>query len=456
MKASSPPGPKGMPFVGSTPRFLRDQLLFLTSCREAYGDLVSFDLGPDTAYVATHPDHVKQVLVSDADKYRKPNFSGALGDVIGNGLLLHEGGDPWWERRQRSQPAYRMRKFLEEQQVEAARTYTAELMGRWEDGQTVRIQEEMVRIAIRIVADSLFDIQFSESTVDAVARQLEPLGAEFEPDIAGAVLPEWVPTPTDRDFQRSHANLRSFMDEIVRERRPELTENSTTDIPAGSGAPNDVLSIMTRASETNEIDTELLRQELLTVLLAGTDTTALALTYTWYLLSQNPEAEAKLHDEIESVLGDSPPTGEDLRDLEYTEHVLSESMRMYPPVYLTVRETREPVELDGYRVPAGSIIMLPQWVIHRDPRWYDEPEKFDPDRWTREQTSNRPKYSYFPFGAGPRQCIGKPVARPEMKLVLATIAQNYQLQDPQPKSVEFEPAVTLQPADRITMTARKR
>ena len=123
---------------------------------------------------------------------------------------------------------------------------------------------------------------------------------------------------------------------------------------------------------------------------------------------------------------------------------------------LTVRETREPVKLDGYRVSAGSIIMLPQWIIHRDPRWYDEPEKFDPDRWTRERTSSRPKYSYFPFGAGPRQCIGKPVARPEMTLVLSTIAQNYRLENPQPKSLDFNPAVTLQPADRITMTARKR
>jgi cytochrome P450 len=456
MKSSSPPGPKGMPVVGSTPTFLRQQLRFLTSCRDAYGDLASFDLGPDTAYVATHPDHVKRVLVSEADKYRKPDFSGALGDVIGNGLLLHEGGDGWWERRQRSQPAYSMRKFLEEQQVEAARTCTADLMERWEDGQSVRIQEEMIRIALRIVADSLFDIQFSERTVEAVARQLEPLGAEFEPDIARAVLPEWVPTPPDRGFQRSHANLRSFMDEIVRERRPELAGNSTTDSSAGAGAPNDVLSIMIRASENNEIDTELLRQELLTVLLAGTDTTALALNYTWYLLSQNPEAESKLHDEIESVLGGSPPTGEDLRDLKYTEHVLSESMRLYPPVYLTVREARKPVELDGYRIPTGSIVMLPQWVIHRDQRWYDEPEKFDPDRWTRERTSNRPKHSYFPFGAGPRQCIGKPVARPEMKLVIATIAQNYRLQNPQPKSLEFEPAVTLQPAERITMTAQKR
>ena len=456
MKASSPPGPKGMPVVGSTPRFLRDQLRFLTSCREAYGDLVSFDLGPDTAYVATHPDHVKKVLVSDADKYRKPNFSGALGDVIGDGILLHEGGDPWWERRQRSQPAYSMRKFLEEQQVEAARTYTAELLSRWEDGETIRIREEMVRIAIRIVADSLFDIQFNESTVDTIARQLEPLGAEFEPDIAGAVLPEWVPTPTDRSFQRSHSNLRRFMDEIVRERRSELTDDSALGSSSNSRPPTDVLSIMIRATENGEIDTELLQQELLTVLLAGTDTTALALTYAWYCLSKNPDVEAKLHDELESVLGDSPPTSDDLRELEYTERVLSESMRLYPPVYLTIREARETVELDGYRVPAGAIIMLPQWVIHRDPRWYDDPKAFEPDRWTRERTSSRPKYSYFPFGAGPRQCIGKPVARPEMKLVLSTIAQNYRLENPQPKSLDFNPAVTLQPADEITMTARKR
>lgn len=454
MGAASPPGPNGMPVVGSTPRFLSDQLRFLTSCREAYGDITSFNLGPDSAYLLSHPKEIKQILVTDADTYRKPNFSSPLGDVIGDGLLLHEGGEAWWERRRRSQPAYSMRKFMEEQQIGAAKTYTKDLIDNWEAGEAVTVQEDMVRVAIRVIADALFGIRFSENTVDTVAQQLEPLGTEFEPDIARAVLPDWVPTPTSREFQGAHANLRSFMSEIVQERRHELAGGTHDD--TASGPPTDVLSIMVRATQNEEIDDELLIQELLTVLLAGTDTTALALTYTWYLLAQHPDIEDKLHEEVDSVLDGSPPTADDLQELEYTERVLSEAMRLYPPVYLMVREPQEPVELAGYQIPSGSTVMLSQWTVHRDPRWYDDPETFDPDRWTNERTNERPKHSYFPFGAGPRQCIGKPVARPEMKLVLSTIAQHYRLENPQPNSLEFEPVVTLHPADRIKLTARTR
>lgn len=453
----TPPGPQGMPIAGSAPRFLDDQLSFITGCRQSYGDIASFSLGPDEAHLIANPDDIEQVLVNDPETYRKPNFNGPLGDVIGDGILLHEGGESWWEQRQRSQPAYSMRKFMQEEQIAPVREHTEDLIAGWDDGETTAIQEDMVRLAIRNISYALFDIKFSQSDVETIGRQLEPLGDAFEPDLVRSVLPDWMPSPPDREFEGAHANLRSFMDEIIRKRRGAMADlqSETTDGEAAT-EPTDVLSIMLRATQQADISEDLLRQELLTALLAGTDTTGLSLTYAWYLLAQHPEAEARLHDELESVLGGEPPTADDLWDLDYTERVLKEAMRLYPPVYLIVREPEEPVELAGYQIPEGSAVMLSQWAVHRDPQWYDEPETFDPDRWTRERAADRPKHAYFPFGAGPRRCIGKPIAEPEMKLVLATIAQNYRLEHVQGGPPEFEPAVTLQPADSVEMTVRKR
>ncbi len=453
---ATPPGPQGMPVVGSAPRFFDDQLKFLTDCRQSYGDIASFALGSNTAYLITNPDDIEQVLVKNADIYRKPNFNKRLDDVIGRGLLLNDGGESWRKQRQRSQPAYRLRKFMQDQQIESARKSIEEFTEHWTDGDTIAVREEMTRSTVKIIGEALFGVTFTEGTVEMIRQQLEPLRNGFKPDIVRAVSPDWISSPSDQEFDEAHATLRSLADVLIRKRRQELPEKQATIDGEVQNEPTDVLSIMLHATRQNEIDEELLRQELLTVLLAGTDTTGLALAYTWYLLAHHPEVESRLHDELELVLGGDPPTAADLSNLNYTDRVVKETMRLYPPAHLTIREPTEPVELASYRIPRGAAVLLSQWVVHRDPRWYDDPETFDPDRWTNDRARQRPNYAYFPFGAGPRQCIGKPVAETEMKLITSTIAQNHRLEHTSTEPLVFDPAVTLQPADSIEMIVRDR
>lgn len=308
--------------MGSAPRFFDDQLKFLTNCRQSYGDIAAFALGTNTAYLITHPDTIEQVLVKDVNIYRKPNFNDQLEDVIGGGLLLNEGGESWREQRQRSQPAYRLSKFMQDHQIESARKLTEKLTKHWADGDTIAVHEEMTRVTMEIIVEALFGVTFTEETVEMIRRQLEPLRDGFRPNIARAASPDWMSSPPDQEFEEAHATLRSLGDVLIRKRRQELPEKQAIIDGEITDEPTDILSIMLRATRQNEIDEELLRQELLTVLLAGIDTTALALTYTWYLLAHHPEVEARLHDELESVLGENPPTAAGLRNLDYTDSVV--------------------------------------------------------------------------------------------------------------------------------------
>jgi cytochrome P450 len=428
----------------------------MSACRDAYGDVARFSLGGDRAYLLTNPADVERVLVSDERKYRKPVFDDDLKELLGNGLLLSE-GEFWRRERRRAQPAFDTRRIAG--LAETMTDHATDTLAEWHDGEAIAIDTEMARLTVKIIVDAMFGVSFDEGAVERMQANLEPLGRHFEPDVLRTLLPEWVPTQENREYQAAIETLEGLIEDVLIERRGTAEDPSVdpSTMHAGGDRPMDLLSILLRAQrQEGEVDEELLRDELMTMLLAGHDTTALALTYTWYLLAHNPDAEARLHAELDRVLDGRTPTMTDVRELTYTERVLKEAMRLYPPVYALFREPRTDVRLGGYRVPEGSVLMLPQWAIHRDPRWYENPLEFDPDRWKPERAVERPNYAYFPFGGGPRHCIGKHFSMLEATLILGTIAQDYRLELRSRKPISLQGSLTMHPEEPIEAVVRER
>ena len=444
--SAQPPGPRDLPVLGNTHRYSRDPFSFIETLTRSYNGLSTFALGPERTYLVTDPTDIERVLVSEASRFRKAQTmrTGSIDDLLGDGLLM-SGGEFWQRQRRRAQPA-----FAPDRVANFGGTisgYAEAMLDGWDEGDVVAIDPAMARITVKVIVSVMFGTELDDRTTETVQNNLEPLGKMFEPKPAQFLLPEWVPTPERVEFERAVANLEGVLDSLVRERRG--TEDGGMDL----------LSILLRAQgEVEEVTEELLRDELMTMLLAGHDTTALSLTYTWYLLAQHPDIERRVHDEIDDVLGDEPPTAGDVRDLDLTERVIQEAMRLYPPVYTIFREPSEDVRLGGYEVPEGSLVMLPQWGVHRDPRWYDDPETFDPDRWTNDRVSDRPNYAYFPFGGGPRHCIGKHLSMLEAQMILATVARSYRLRlaPEQSADLDFAPSLTMHPSEPIRMEVQKR
>jgi cytochrome P450 len=444
--SAQPPGPRDLPVFGNTHRYSRDPFTFIETLTRSYNGLSTFTLGSERTYLVTDPTDIERVLVSEVSRFRKAQTmrTGSIDDLLGDGLLM-SGGEFWRRQRQRAQPAFapgRVANFGEE-----IAGYAETMLDGWNEGDIVAIDPAMARITVKVIVSVMFGTELDDPTTETVQNNLEPLGKMFEPKAAQFLLPEWVPTRERIEFERAVDNLEGVLDSLVRQRRG--TEDGEMDL----------LSILLRAQgEVDEVTDELVRDELMTMLLAGHDTTALSLTYTWYLLAQHPEIERRVHDEIDDVLGGEPPTADDVRDLDLTERVIQEAMRLYPPVYTIFREPSEDVRLGGYDVPEGSLVMLPQWGVHRDPRWYDDPETFDPDRWTSDRASNRPNYSYFPFGGGPRHCIGKHLSMLEAQMILATVAQNYRLRlaPEQSAELDFAPSLTMHPSEPIRMEVQRR
>ena len=256
--------------------------------------------------------------------------------------------------------------------------------------------------------------------------------------------------PGDAEFEDAVAELETVIDDIVAKRRDDI---GTEDDP---DAPMDFLSILMRARAAGEQTDRQLRDEMMTMLLAGHDTTALTLTYTWYLLSEHPEVERRLHEEIDAVVDDGRPTMADVQELEYTEWVIKEAMRLYPPVYTIFRQPKAPVDIDGYTVPDSASIMLPQWAVHRSEKYWDDPETFDPERWRPERARERPRFAYFPFGGGPRHCIGKHLAMLEARSIVATTASRYRLHFEGDSPLELLPTLTVHPRDGMPMRVERR
>jgi len=442
-----PPGPNGVRFFGNSQQYAADPFSFMDACAAAYGDVVRFDLGPQPLYMLTNPQDIERVLVSESTAFPKLDFGDdAIDRLLGDGLLTSS-GEQWKQKRQRAAPAFRSGRI--NMLGELMAKYTESTMAEWSTGDRIDINVEMARLTVRIIVAAMFGSEIESERVEAIQTHLEPLGARFEPDPFGRLIPEWAPTRKNREFAAAVESLEAIIDDIVDERRGTVRD-------AEGDRPMDLLSILLRAHEDGEATEADIRDEMMTMLLAGHDTTALTLTYTWHLLSRHPAVEQRFHAELDEVLDGARPTAADCRRLEYTQHVLNEAMRLYPPVYTLFRETTVDVEMGGYRLPAGAGLMLPQWVVHRSKRWYDDPAQFDPDRWNNERSSQRPRFAFFPFGGGPRHCIGKQFSMLEATVILATVGQTYRLEQLGDRELELRGSLTMHPDEPVAMRVRDR
>ncbi|HWE96038.1 MAG TPA: cytochrome P450 [Tepidisphaeraceae bacterium] len=439
-----PPGPRQR-FPGEIIlRLRRDILGYLTHLVREHGDAVSFRGTGARFFVLNDPDAIRDVLVTRDDCFIKGPALQRAKETLGDGLLTSEGD---FHRRQRrlAQPAFHPSR------VATYAAAMAEIAQRsaegWHDGQRMELHDEMMKVTLRIVCKTLFDAEV-ESDLDAIGKAMDIAVGMFTRTMTpwGPLLNK-LPLPSNFRFKRARRRLFETIDRFIREHRE-------------SGDRGDLLSVLIRARDTEgdngQMSQSLLRDESYTIFSAGHETTANALTFALYLLGRHPEAEAALHTELDAVLAGRAPTVEDVENLPYTRMVLAEAMRLYPPAWALGREAKQDVEVGGWHVPAGSVVLISQWVTHRDPRWYPDPEKFDPLRWAPEERAKRPRWSYYPFGGGSRQCIGESFAWIEAILVLATLAQRwrFELLDPGPLTVF--PTITLRPKNGLPVVVRSR
>ena len=446
-----PPGPPEPPVVGSTFDYARDPFRFLDAVRRAYRDVATFQLGPLDTYVLMNPDDVATVLMNDEAEFRKADFQDdALTGLLGDGLLLST-GEYWQRQRAIAQPAFNMGRIAG--LVDTMGEKTERAMDDLPVGEPFDVQLPLARLTVDVIVNAMFGLDPDEETVFAVQDSLEPLGARFEPDPIRFLTPAWLPTRGNREYDEALETLEGIVDDLVERRREGATESER----AGGHAGEDFLSRLLRAEAAGDQTAEQVRNEMTTMLLAGHDTTALTLTYAFHQLGQRPDVLARLREEVDAVLDPGERPGmSDLRELEYTERVLKETMRVLPPVYALFRQPNVDVRLSGYRVPADSLLMVPQWVLHRHPGYWTEPERFDPERWTPERVRERHPYAYFPFGAGPRACIGRQFSLVEAKVILSVLLRRFSPELVSDADLDLRPSLTMHPRDPVEVVLRER
>ena len=429
---------------------MRDkQALFGSMAR--MGDVTQIRIGPsERVVVLTHPDDVKTVLVTNQRNFTKGRGLESTQHTLGTGLLTSE-GEFHLRQRRLIQPAFHRDRIAGFASLMTA--YAEREQERWGNGETRDVHVDMMRLTLTIAGKAFFDADV-EREAEVVAEALELALRMFNYRIVFGTLPQYVPLPWIRRMHEKRRQMDAFIYGLIEARR------------AGGGDHGDILSMLVAARDGEAGDADhggmtdrQLRDEVITLLMAGHETTAVALSWTWYLLSQYPEVEARLHAELAEVLGGRTPTAEDLTRLTYTRAVFAESMRLYPPAWILERRAVDDFEVGGYRIGAGAIVLMSQYIIHRDPRWWPEPERFMPERWLNDaeaETKERPRFAYFPFGAGTRICVGEHFAWMEGVLVLATIAQRWQLRHDPTHRVEREALVTLRPKYGMQMRLTRR
>jgi cytochrome P450 len=427
--------------------FALDPIAFVGSRFQQFGDLyyVPNEAGPGL-YVVRHPDHMRDVLVTHASSWTKTHSAFAqLSRFLGAGLLTTD-GETWKRQRRMVQPAFaanRLSGYGAIMTEEAARTRDALRPGEVRD-----MSREMMDLTLRVVCRTLFGHEVTGET-EAVGRAMTTFQDSVGmPDL----LPRWVPTPGRRKLDAANAALDRIILGMVDERRREDAR--------GAPVRPDLLGLLVSAVDVEgdggRLDVREVRDQLVTLFLAGHETTSHALTWTLYLLSQHPAAERALHAELDRVLGGRDPRYEDLAALPYTEQVIDEAMRLYPPVYTVGRRAREDTEIGGYRVEEGSEAILWIYWTHRDPRWFPAPNVFRPERFSPEERAKLPRHAHLPFGAGPRACIGKVFAMIEARLLLATLVQRHRFELDRGQRVAVRPRITLNPRYGMKMRVRER
>jgi cytochrome P450 len=440
-----PPGPK-LSFLSTiTYSPGRNPLEFFTGLARTYGDLAYVRMGGEHLFVASDPAVIKDVLVTHNHNFHKSRGLERTKRVLGEGLLTSE--DAFHLRQRRLiQPAFHRERIAAYAATMVA--FADRVRNGWTDGATLDVAREMSRLTLLIVGKTLFD-----TDVDAQAREVGDAMSGLMESFWTVMLPfgetlERLPIPYMRRGRRARERLDQIIYGIIRERR------------LSSADRGDLLSMLLLAQDDEDAGRRMtdrqVRDEAMTIFLAGHETTANALTWTWYLLSQAPGVERRLHEEIDRVLSDGVPTMGDVERLPYTTRVVTESMRLYPPAWLVGRRSINDYRIAGYDVPRRSLIIMSEWIVHRDARHYPDPERFDPDRWTPEFKARLPRFAYFPFGGGPRQCIGESFAWMELVLLVATIAQRWRFDLVPGHPVVPHAALTLRPKHGMKMIATRR
>jgi cytochrome P450 len=438
--ATIPAGPRG-PLSGF--RIVRKPLDHIGVDFKRYGDVVRYRIGPIRIFLVVHPDGVKHVLQENHSNYVKSPDYQILKRVLGEGLLTSE-LPLWLHQRRLMSPIFHRQRIAEfgATMVDS----TLKMLDQWssrDDGASFDVCNEMMRLTLEIVARVLFKVEIAGESASEIGRNVTVVKERLGQFDLGTLMP-WMPTRRNREFRGAIRSLDALVDGIIADHR------------RGEQDRGDLLSLLlaARDEDTGEaMSDRQVRDEALTLILAGHETTANALAWTWYLLSQNPEVERKLHAELAEVLNGRAPTVADLPALRYTSMVIDESMRLYPPAWSVGRSPLADDEILGCKVPKGSSVMLSQWLTQRHPDFWEDPERFDPERFSPERSARRPRYAYFPFGGGPRQCIGNIFALTEANLILAAIAQKYRLRMVAGHRVELQPLVTLRPRYGLKMTA---
>jgi Cytochrome P450 len=441
---AQPPSPKGGFLGGHFLKFRRNPIEFLKECA-ALGDVTAFKLGGHPAFFLNHPDFVRDLLVTNAYKFKKGRALQRAKKVLGEGLLTSE-GEVHLRQRRMMQPAFHRQKIAE--YAKAMVEYGFQTSEKWRDGEVRDIDTEMMHLTLRIVGKTLFNANV-EDEADKIGKALTALIKMFNYLLMPfSEILEKLPVPQAKKFNRAKETLDKVIYGIIDERRRTGEDKG------------DLLSMLLTAQDEEGGGTmtdRQVRDEALTLFLAGHETTANALTFTWYLLSQNPEKEARLHEELDRVLGERPPTVEDYLNLKYTETVLAEAMRLYPPAWALGRLALEDHEFGGYRIPKGSLIMLSMYIAHRDARFWEHAESFIPERWEKlsiKEASN--KFIYFPFGGGVRRCIGEQFAWTEGVLLIATLARKWKLRLAPGQKIALNPLMTLRPKYGLKMKIERR
>ena len=440
-----PPGPKGLPVAGSIFEYFKDILGFLVRMREEYGDVAYYKLGSRKMYQLSNPEHIKDVLVTHNRNFTKSRALQRAKIVLGEGLLTSE-GEHHIKQRKIIQPVFHQKRIRGYGDTMAR--YASGLAGEWENGQVVDIHGEMMRLSLAIVSKTIFDADV-ESESDEIGKSLTNLVTLFPRLLFPySEFLDKLPLPSNKRCDDAIEHLDKIIYKLIDERR------------TGSVEREDLLSMLLDAQDESGsregMSDRQVRDEAVTLFLAGQETTANSLSWTFYLISQHPEVENKLHQEISEVLGERLPTLDDLGKLSYTERVFKEALRIYPPAWAVARRAIHDYEVGGYHVPRGTDIFMSQFVVHRDPRFYKEPLKFDPDRWTPEFEAGLPKFAYFPFGGGPRRCIGEPFAWMEGVIVIAALMSGWKMRLVPNQKIVPEALITIRPKYGVKMILEKR
>ena len=438
-----PPSPPAHWLLGNLPEFKEDVLGFFLHCAREYGAITKISLATKPAYLLTDPELIAEPLLHNYKNFIKNRFFWRhVEPILGLGLLTSE-GEFWRKQRRRAAPAFHQQKLAAYTQVMV--DYTQALLDGWQDGDALEANHEMMAVTSRIAGRTLFDAEVGEDE-ERIGMAMDLFTTELSKRMVQPFrIPSWLPTPGNRRWKRAVKEIDDLVYRFIADHRKNPQRDT-------------LLSMLMQAEDEDgkHMSDKQLHDESITLFVAGHETTALSLSWTWYLLSQNPQAEQALHEELDRVLGGKKPELEDIADLKYTSWVLKESMRIYPPAYMFGRQAVEACKIGQYEIPADATLYFSTWSMHRDTRWFDQPDKFLPERWDNDFEKSLPRFVYMPFGAGPRTCIGERFALMEAVLILASIAQKYRLIYTADQAPKPFPSITLRPAGGVPVRLEAR